>query len=211
MIPSLHEFLFAVAPLAALTNPIAEMPVFLSIVEGRTTRGQTAAAMEVGLGVLVVLTIAVLVGQPALTSLGISIPAFRAAGGLLLVTMGLEMSRGDEPALQTATTGVAGVDDRLWVPFVMPMLAGPGAIVTAISLSFREVELRPMPLATLAAVVMCSVMVLLVLMAAPLVMRRSTTRTRRIMTRFSGLLLVAIGFQMGFTGIAEFFGIEVGA
>ncbi len=121
--------------------------------------------------------------------------------------MGLEMANGNEPMLQTATSGAD--DDRLWVPFVMPMLAGPGAIVTAVSLSLRESETHTVPVSTLAASAIAAMLVLAVLLVAALVANRTSMRTRKIFTRFSGILLVAIGFQMGFTGIVEFFGISV--
>ncbi|NNM35287.1 MAG: MarC family protein [Gemmatimonadetes bacterium] len=207
MIPDLQELLYALAPLVALTNPVAEIPIFLAIVAGQSTRSQRAAAAETAFGVWLVLTAAVLLGRPLLASMGISLAAFRAAGGLLLALMGLEMTRGEEPALQSAATGQDEAKDRLWIPLVMPLLAGPGAIVTAISLSFRESADRSVPVATLIAVALSAVVVLMVLLSGPFLLQRSSLRTRRILTRFSGLVLVAIGFQMGFTSIAEFFNI----
>ncbi|NNF28195.1 MAG: hypothetical protein HKN73_13305 [Gemmatimonadetes bacterium] len=62
-------------------------------------------------------------------------------------------------------------------------------------------------MATLIAVALSAVVVLMVLLSGPFLLHRSSPRTRRILTRFSGLVLVAIGFQMGFTSIAEFFNI----
>lgn len=203
----LQEVLYATAPLVALTNPVAEVALFLSLIEGRSRSDQRAAAMKAASGVFIILATAVLVGHGVLHLLGISVSAFRAAGGLLVVTMGLEMANGNEPMLQTSTSGAD--DDRLWVPFIMPMLAGPGAIVTAVSLSLRESETHLVPISTLTASAIAAMLVLAVLLAASLVANRTSKRTRKIFTRFSGILLVAIGFQMGFTGIVEFFGISV--
>ena len=202
-----QDALYAAAPLVALTNPVAEVALFLTLIDGQPMAAQRASAMKAAAGVFVILATAVLIGHGVLHLLDISVSAFRAAGGLLVVTMGMEMVNGNEPMLQTATTGAD--DDRLWVPFVMPMLAGPGAIVTAVSLSLRESESHPIPIATLAATAIAALLVLAVLLLASLVAHRTSTRTRKIFTRFSGILLVAIGFQMGFTGIVEFFGISV--
>lgn len=201
---TVQEVLYAAAPLIALTNPVAEIGIFLSIVEGRAPRQEKAAALEVGVGVLLVLGVSTLVGIHLLNWVGISVPAFRAAGGLLLVVMGLQMTHGEDPALQRAGAA-ADSDDQLWVPLIMPMLAGPGAIVTVISLSLREESIRTLPIATLAAVLISSLVVVGTLLSATLAARRIGARTRRILTRFAGLILVGIGFQMGFTGVAEFF------
>ena len=202
----LQEVLYAAAPLIALTNPVSELSLFLTVVEGRSSRERRMAALQASLGVLCILAATVLVGRSLLELLGIQIPAFRAAGGLLVVLMGLEMVQGDEPVLQRSSSETE--DDRLWVPFVMPMLAGPGAIVTAMTLSLREAALRSIPWATLMGSAIASSLVLLVLLGASEVADRTSIRARRILSRFSGIVLVAIGFQMGFTGIAEFFGVR---
>jgi multiple antibiotic resistance protein len=201
---SLQEILYAAAPLIALTNPVAEIGIFLAIIEGRAPRRDIAAAVEVGVGVLLVLGVSTFAGIHLLNWVGISVPAFRSAGGLLLVVMGLQMAHGEDPALQSVG-GASDMDDQLWVPLVMPMLAGPGAIVTVISLSLREETIRSLPIATLIAVVISALVVMGTLLLAARVTRPIGPRARRILTRFSGLILVGIGFQMGFTGVAEFF------
>ena len=205
--PFLQTVLFAAVPLIAMVNPVAEVPLFLGLCSGsRSPRERHAAALKVAIGVWLVLTIASVVGLRILDLLGIEVAAFRAAGGLLLVVMGLEMLRGREPESHGAERQADDPEDALWVPLVMPLLAGPGAIVTTVTLAVREVYfVWWIPVATIVAVTVTALFVFVVFTLAVFVSAHLHGRGARILTRFSGLILVAIGFQMGFTGIAEFF------
>lgn len=204
--PFLQTVLFAAVPLMAIVNPVAQVALFLDISRNRSQPGRHAAALEVAAGVWLVLTVAAVAGLLLLDFLGIEMAAFRAAGGLLLVVMGLEMLQGREPDAHGAERSAEDREDALWVPLVMPLLAGPGAIVTTITLAVRETyAVWFIPLATIVAVTMAATFVFFVLTLAVFVSQHMRGRGARILTRFSGLILVAIGFQMGFTGVAEFF------
>jgi multiple antibiotic resistance protein len=203
----LQTVLFATVPLIAMTNPVAEVPLFLGLVNDRSTRGVSRAALRVAFGVWIILAVAAIGGLQLLALLGIEVSAFRAAGGLLLVVMGLEMLQGQEPEAHGAEPD-PGTEDALWVPLVMPLLAGPGAIVTTVTLAVREVYfVWWVPVATMVAIALTALTVYLTLALGGVIAARLHGRGTRILTRFSGLILVAIGFQMGFTGIEEFFGL----
>jgi multiple antibiotic resistance protein len=204
----LQAVLFAAASLIALTNPVAEIPLFLSLVQSRTPKDMHAAAITVGVGVWIILAVAAVAGLRILGVFGIQLSAFRAAGGLLLVVMGLEMIQGREPESASSKRDAEDREDALWVPLVMPLLAGPGAIVITMTLAVRDSYLiAGIPVATLLAITLAALAVYLVLALAVFIRDHLGSRGTRILTRFSGLILVAIGFQMGFTGIAEFFGV----
>lgn len=204
--PLLQTIFFAAAPLVAMTNPVAEVPLFLHLMEGKSRSEAHRAALGVGVGVWAILCISAISGLRLLTFLGIELSAFRAAGGLLLVVMGLEMLRGEEPESRSARRSPEDAEDALWVPLTMPLIAGPGAIAITVSLTVRDpYMLSWIPMATIAAVSLASLVVYVVLALAGVVGRFIHRRGTRILTRFSGLILVAIGCQMGFTGIAEFF------
>src|SRR5688572_770095 len=135
----LQTVLFAAVPLIAMVNPVAEVGIFLSLVGDCPARERHGAALRVAIGVFFVLTVAAVAGLQLLGLLGIEVAAFRAAGGLLLVVMGLEMLQGREPEAHGAERGSDDAEDALWIPLVMPLLAGPGAIVTTVTLAVREV------------------------------------------------------------------------
>jgi multiple antibiotic resistance protein len=204
--------LFMAVPLIAMVNPVAEVPIFLTLVGDRPSRERHAATLKVAIGVFLVLAIAAVGGLQFLALLGIEVSAFRAAGGLLLVVMGLEMLQGREPEAHGAERGSDDAEDALWIPLVMPLLAGPGAIVTTVTLAVREVYfVWLIPVATMVAIAATALFVSAVFTLAGSVARHLRGRGARILTRFSGLILVAIGFQMGFTGIEEFFSIGADA
>jgi multiple antibiotic resistance protein len=207
----LQTVLFMAVPLVAMVNPIAEVALFLTLTEHRPRGERRGAALMVAVGVWVVLAVAAVGGLQLLALLGIEVSAFRAAGGLLLVVMGLEMLQGREPEAHGAERGSDDAADALWVPLVMPLLAGPGAIVTTVTLAVREVYfVWLVPVATLVAISVTALLVYATLGLAGFVAAHFHGRGTRILTRFSGLILVAIGFQMGFTGIQEFFGLGPG-
>lgn len=204
----LQTIFFAAAPLVAMTNPVAEVPLFLHLMEGKSKAEAHRAAIGVALGVWAILALAAVGGLQFLSFLGIEFSAFRAAGGLLLVVMGLEMLRGEEPESHSAQRTPEDSEDALWVPLTMPLIAGPGAIAVTVSLTVRDPYMvSRIPAATIAAVTLVALTVYGVLALSGLIGGRIHPRGVRILTRFSGFILVAIGFQMGFTGIAEFFSV----
>lgn len=204
----LQTIFFATAPLLAMTNPIAEVPLFLSLVEGRTKAESHRAAVSVSIGVFIILSISAVGGLQILQFLGIQLAAFRGAGGLLLIVMGLEMLRGEEPEAPVSARNPGDAEDALLVPLTMPLLAGPGAITVTVSLTVRDPYMVWLvPTATVAAIALASLVIYVTLALSGFVGSHIHRRGTRILTRFSGLILVAIGMQMGFTGIAEFFGL----
>jgi len=202
----LQTIFFAAAPLIAMTNPVAEVPLFLHLVEGKSKSEAHRAAIMVSLGVWAILSLSAVGGLQFLNFMGIEFSSFRAAGGLLLIVMGLEMLRGEDPESKTAQRSAEDAADALWVPLTMPLLAGPGAIAVTVSLTVRDpYTVSWIPLATLAATTLAAAAVYVVLALSGTIGPRIHRRGIRILTRFFGLILVAIGIQMGFTGIAEFF------
>ena len=204
----LQTIFFATAPLVAMTNPIAEVPLFLSLVQGKSKSEAHRAAIGVSLGVWGILSLSAVGGLQFLSFLGIEFSAFRAAGGLMLVVMGLEMLRGEEPESRSARRHPDDAQDALLVPLTMPLLAGPGAMAVTVSLTVRDPYMvSGIPTATIAAVSLAGLIVYAVLALSNLLGAHIHPRGVRILNRFSGFILVAIGFQMGFTGIDEFFSI----
>lgn len=199
------QFLYGFVTLTALMTPLAELPVFLAIVEGQSAADVRRSAGKVALGSFSILSTAALGGRALLEVFDVSFPAFTAAGGLVLVVIGLEMLRGTSPAMTTDPRTGADPRDRLWVPMVMPLTAGPAAITTVITLSIHErAHDVLLPTATLLAIAAAALVVLLVLLAARPVSRFVSPRSARLFERFLGLILVAVGFQMGLTGIYRF-------
>jgi multiple antibiotic resistance protein len=197
----------AVIAVLAIANPIGAAPVFLTLTENARPAERSRAAVRVSVAVLVILTASALFGRVILGAFGISDAAFRAAGGLVIVLMGLEMLRGSPTRVQHDHQAVEeddADDDVVIIPLAMPLIAGPGAITTVITL----VAQRPGPdgiLRALLAVAITTVVLFLTLYFAGWLARMVSPRGQRIFLRFMGLILVSVGAQLLLTGTRAFY------
>jgi multiple antibiotic resistance protein len=202
----LEHTLYSSIALIALMAPLGELAIFLSIMEGQSARQARRAAFKVAIGSYAVLVVTLFAGTRILELFGVSLPAFRAAGGLILIVIGLQMLQGLASPVLLDPRQQAEPEDRLWVPLVMPLIAGPAAMITVISLAVRETANASVyPMGTFVALTVATTVVLLILLFAVPLQRAVRPRLARLFERFFGLILVAIGFQMGLTGIREFF------
>lgn len=203
----MNEFLQAFVSLLAITNPIIAAPMFLGIVADVPIAARRRAAGQAAMAVLAILAGAAVGGRYILELFGISLDAFRTAGGLVIILVGLDMLRGSPSGIQQDQASPEDAQDRIVVPFAMPLVAGPGAITTAITLSVAYPSRLYLPVIALLASVTTALVLWLVLRLALARQRLATPRIERIFTRFMGLILVAIGFQIGMLGIRDFFGL----
>ena len=203
----MNEFLQAFVSLLAITNPIIAAPMFLGIVAGMPVAARRRAAGQAAMAVLAILAGAAIGGRYILELFGISLDAFRTAGGLVIILVGLDMLRGSPSGIQHDEASPEDAEDRIVVPFAMPLVAGPGAITTAITLSVAYPSRLYLPVVALLASVATAAVLWATLRLALVRQRLATPRVERIFTRFMGLILVAIGFQIGMLGIRDFFGL----
>jgi multiple antibiotic resistance protein len=194
----------AVIAVLAIADPLGAAPVFVSLTRGMQPAERARAARRAAVAVAVILMLAALGGSAVLDLFGISLPAFRAGGGLVVLLMGLEMLGGQRTRVQPEPDGTRG-DDTLLVPFAMPLIAGPGAITTVVALSARATGWRGQ-VDVLVAVALTALAVWATLRSAGWVQRKFSARAHEILLRFMGLILVAIGAQLVLSGSAEFFG-----
>ena len=203
---TIGEFLQATIALIAIANPLAALPVFLSLVVTDDPAEKRAAANRVALAVFAILAGAVLVGRLILELFGISFAAFRVGGGLVVTLTGLDMLRRQDPTPTDAAAASLSVADQLIVPVAMPLIAGPGTIITAMTLTARTTT-AGLPWMVLIAVAVVAAVVWLVLAMSGVVQRRIGARGQAIVVRFMGLVLVAVGAQLVLGGIGEFFAV----
>lgn len=198
--------------LFALIDPIGNVPVFAAATVGSAPRDRRLVALYIALFVLGFLTFFYFSGLSLLAFFGISLPAFRIAGGVILFLLGLDMARGDfaSQALKTDETEVHPSlrarrrFEQLIVPFAMPLLIGPGAISTVV---IYASEARIYGLAGAAVgvgvIALVALTVLLIFLAAPLVARVLGRIGMTIVVRVLGLILCALAVQFVLVGIAD--------
>lgn len=204
------EFLIsALVTLLVVVDPIGLVPAFLAVTDGRSDAFRRQVALRACLIAGAILIGAALIGDWLLRQLGITLPAFRIAGGLLLFAVAFEMVLGLrlERAAKDAEQAVEEHShDIAAFPLAIPLMAGPGAITATILLA-GQAAYRPEWLAVLLAVV-------IVVMAACLMAFLAAGRIGKllgvtgsvVMSRLLGVLLAALAVQYVVDGIRVAFG-----
>ena len=185
------------------------VPVLLALTPGLRPAERRRMALKGTLIAAVILLGFALAGEPVLRLLGIGLPAFRTAGGVMLLLIALEMvferrtERRSRSADELRTVG--GPDDISVFPLAIPLLAGPGAITSVMLLMARH---QGEPLAQAAVVaVLAAVMglcVVIFLLVEPLARLLGPTLTH-VVSRLLGILLAALAVQYVFDGLRNAF------
>ncbi len=191
--------------LFSIVDPIACVPVFLALVGGEHRASQRSIAMRASLTALIVLLLFAATGTAIFHFFGITIPAFKVAGGILLFTMALEMMRAKTSPVRNTpeeTSEAQHKDDVAIVPIGIPLLSGPGAIATAMMWSARAQSMGEKA-AVYASIVLVIGIALLALMFAPRVLRFFGKTGINVISRIMGLILAATAAQFVIDGVLE--------
>ncbi|MHC1627111.1 MAG: MarC family protein [Methanoculleaceae archaeon] len=198
--------LVTLSSIIIIINPLASALLFVSLSETLDPAQKKAAARDAVWTAFFVLLVFTVAGGYVLLLFGITIDAFRIAGGILLFGIGMEMvyARPSRTRI-TATEKYEGLDaeDIATVPLAVPMLAGPGAITTVIVLGDQApASLYPLakPLIITAVAVTLAATYYMMINADTL-LRRIRQREYRAINRLMGILLLAIAAQIVITGI----------
>jgi multiple antibiotic resistance protein len=212
----LDLFLDSLVILFVVVDPIGLAPIFAALTHGdsaSTRRRMAIRGTAIAAGILVVF---VLVGDLLLRALGISLPAFQIAGGLLLFLLAVDMVFARHSGLRSTTEReqkeAATRKDISVFPLAIPLIAGPGALTTVLLMVGNQGD-QPLVLATVLAV-------LGVVLLATLASLLFATRILKIMgetgafvvSRVLGVVLAALAVQFVLNGWQEgFLLIEEGA
>ena len=201
----LEYILLAASSLFIIIDPIALIPAFLAMTPrdtpARRTRTARLACM-VAAGVLIFFT---LVGERLFRLLGITMAAFKIAGSIVLLLIALDMLRARRsPVQETAEETDAGTekDDIAVTPLAVPMLAGPGALSTAIVLH-SQANGWAQEVALLSCIIVVCVASYIILRLASHGAGWISPIAMKIVTRIMGLLLAAVAIQFILDAIAE--------
>jgi len=196
----------AFTALLAIIDPLAILPVFIAVtVDQNLTQRRKTARLSV-LYAFLLLVLFILLGRLILELFGITLDAFKVAGGILLLMIGLEMvhsrmSMVAHPNMKEFAEAVRAEDVAL-MPLAMPMISGPGAITTAMTIVAGPFNLIHSLIALFATASVLLITYAL-LVSADKVSKRIGSNGIGILTRLMGLLLIAYAVQMGFDGIRE--------
>lgn len=199
----MNEQLQAIVTVLSLVNPAICAMMFAQAVTGRSLSQKLTDATRAALAILVILSIAALVGTKLLHLFGVSLDAFMVAGGGVLAWMGFSMlsRQPDAP--------VAAKEDSGSAPSLTPLImfaASPGTITGVITVSAAHTKLK-LPITALVAIGVAIVCTWLAMLVVARFGGRSggTGFLRDTMTRFMGLLVLSMGVQFALTGLMSFF------
>ncbi|MBI2688289.1 MAG: NAAT family transporter [Acidobacteria bacterium] len=204
-------FAVALSSILFLVDPVATIPAFLVMTDGHTEEHRRRMAKRAALTCFFILGGFGLIGAHVFRLLGITMPAFRIAGGLILLLIGIDMVQAKRPGTNEAPGEAeegAQKEDVGIIPLGMPMLAGPGAISTVMVLIGPSPEWWQL-LLIFAALAVTAACCYLVLKAAGGVRRYLGEIGIHILTRLMGMLLTALAVQFISGGLIELgFGVK---
>ncbi|MGB5560668.1 MAG: MarC family protein [Paracoccaceae bacterium] len=191
----------AFVTLLVVIDPIALAPLFIALTKGADDVHRRAVALRAALVAIALLTAFGLLGETVLTFVGISIPAFRIAGGILLFLTALDMLfERRTPRRQSQTPNTA---DPSVFPLAMPLIAGPGAMATMILL-VGEADGWAGVLAIHLVMAVVVALAGLSFLTAGIMERMLGDTGINVTTRLLGMLLAALSVQFVLDGLAGF-------
>ena len=193
-------------------NPLGVLPIFIGFTSRESRGVQRLVALFVALTVLVLLLVFLFIGSDLLRFLGVSINAFRVAGGILLLLMGLQIVRGQSGDADLQAPGVVAgqselkeaetVFEKIVIPMAMPLLVGPGVIANVILYASRDdsgVERGDLLLGSC----VLALIVLAIFLAGRWLKAVIGPIVLNILMRVMGLMVAAMGAQFLITGINQ--------
>jgi len=201
--PAIH---FATVLLAffAIMNPIANAPLFLALTEEFDSGVKRMIALRsVGIAFIIISAFAI-GGREIFSAFGITLPAFRIAGGMMIGLIGYHMLQGQNSSLHTPTqednekSRDAALDIAI-TPLAIPILAGPGTIATA--MNFAAQSSFPEVLRVLGAFALMCVLTFAAFLGSRWLSEALGQNAIKVVARLMGLILAVIGVQMLIAGI----------
>ena len=187
-----------------IVNPIAVIPTYLVITQKDSAERRARTARRACISAAAILIAFAVAGRQIFSVFGITIDAFRVAGGLILWVVAMDMLHGErrtQEGQQEITEGATKEDVAL-APLAMPMLAGPGAISTIMVLSSQAAGMSE-KIAVFVAILVTMAIAWVVLRVGDKVVLRMGETGIRVMTRIMGLLLAAIAMQFVISGARD--------
>ena len=197
--------LLAFSAVFVIVDPVGVVPLFIALTPRDTPQHRLEMARRACLVAWGLLTAFALGGSLVFTMLGVTLSAFKVAGGLFLLITAIDQLRA-QPA-RTRTTveeqheGLQKEDVSI-VPLAMPLLAGPGSLATAVMLMSRARGNWERG-AVLVAIAITMIIAYVILTMSERIARLLGTTGRLIVERLAGLILAAIAVQFMMDGVLE--------
>ena len=189
----------------AIMNPIANTPIFIGLVQGKSSSVRRDIAKKSTITAFFIVVAFVIIGKYIFDFFGITIPAFKVTGGILIFFVGFKMLQSEKSKMHH----IEGVDQDESIaisPLAIPILAGPGTIVTAMNDvtdgSYIHIAIT---------VVVFAAMILLTywaFIASEKIVEKLGNNLITVIAKLMGLILAIIGTDMLIQGIKLAFNLK---
>ena len=193
----------ALVTMFVVIDPIGIAPLFLALTQGMTPRQRRRIAIRATLTAAFVLALFAFFGEAVLGFVGISMPAFRIAGGILLFLTALDMLFERRTKRREGRTEAEEFNDPSVFPLAIPLMAGPGAIASVILLIGEKPGGEGL-LTVLVITALTLLVMALILMASSYLDRVIGKTGIDVITRILGMLLAALSVQFVLDGLAAY-------
>ncbi len=206
--------LLSLSSIIIIINPLGATLIYVSFTTTMDRPARDAIAKDACRFALIILLSVAVLGTWILQIFGITLEAFRIAGGILLFGIGMEMVYAKTSRTKlTATEKYESrdVEDVAMMPLAIPMIAGPGAITTTIVLMNEAITITPVAIGIVFSSIIISIAITYFMMRnSDYIIKKIGQREYRAINRLLGMLLIAIAVQFVINGIRLAFPILAG-
>ena len=190
----------------AVIDPIGTVPVFIAVTSGHDKAAIRNIAVQATVISALILIFFVMAGEIILDAIGIPLPAFQVAGGIVLFLFALTMIFGESKPEEEVKL-VRSARDTAVFPLSVPSIASPGAMLAAVMQTENEVFNLAQQLQVTTMMLAVLVVVLVLMLGASLVIRLIGNSGASIISRVMGLILASVAVESVLSGIKIYFSI----
>ncbi len=187
-----------------LCSPLAAIPVFLNLTQGRSKEVRSRIAFFLGAAVGIILLVTTWIGGSLLEVLGIRIPAFQCAGGIIVFLLALSMLNAQmSPMRQTEEEEKAKAVIPI-VPLAIPVMAGPGALSGVVVAANLHSSFPDLLILSFCAILVGGATAAILYFAMQLEKKLGPSGLN-VVTRIGGLILAALAVEIFVQGMEGLF------
>ncbi len=193
--------------LFSVVNPLAAMPLFLSLTDRFTERERIQTARKASLYMFGVLITFLLIGTFILSFFGISLAGIRIAGGLIIMRAAYSMLNPENGGRKLTDEDEAAAmekEDISFSPLALPLLSGPGSIAVVIGFATQAEGIADYVINGV-SIVLVVLITFVLLRLAPISAKYIGPTGLNVMTRLMGFIALAISVQFILSGISRYF------
>jgi multiple antibiotic resistance protein len=183
----------------AIMHPISNMPIFLTLTEGADKETKQRINLKAVLVAFIIVAVFVLLGNYIFDLFGITIPAFKITGGILIFFVGFEMLQSKKSNIKHLQK--VNIDENIAIsPLAIPILAGPGTIVTATNFVANTRSYINIAIIILVFALMC-LLNYIAFTLSDIIAKKIGDNVISVIGKLMGLIIAIIGTNMIIQGL----------